>query len=61
MKSQNSENLTREELLQLLQTTEQHLLKATQNLGHPAYGLSSSTTLGIDELRNELFDFLEIE
>lgn len=36
------------------------LLKATQNLGHPAYGLSSSTTFGIDELREELFDFLEV-
>jgi hypothetical protein len=36
------------------------LLATTQNLGHPAYGLSSSTTIGIDELRERAFDFLEV-
>jgi len=36
------------------------LLSCTQNLGHPAYGHSSSTSIGIDNLRNETFDFLEI-
>lgn len=51
---------TKEQVLALLQETEEKLLKATQNLGHPAYGLSSSTTIGIDELREELFDFLEV-
>lgn len=60
MKSENSEKLTREDILYLLKETEQKLLQATQNLGHPAYGHSSATTIGIDELREELFDFLEI-
>lgn len=60
MKSEKTENMTKEEIVELLKTTEKHLLHATQNLGHPAYGLSSCTTFGIDELREELFDFLEI-
>lgn len=38
----------------------ERLLECTQNLGHPAYGHSSSTTIGIDELREKTFDFLEI-
>ncbi|WP_298845524.1 hypothetical protein [uncultured Clostridium sp.] len=59
-KSENSEKLTREELLDILKETESKLLQATQNLGHPAYGHSTATTMGIDELRNELFDFLEV-
>lgn len=36
------------------------LLSCNQNLGHPAYMHSSSTSIGIDNLRNETFDFLEI-
>lgn len=36
------------------------LLTATQNLGHPAYNHSSSTTIAIDEIREQLFDFLNI-
>lgn len=36
------------------------LLEATQNLGHPAYNQSSSTTIAIDSLRERLFDFLEV-
>lgn len=60
MKSEKLENASREEILSLLKETEQKLLQATRNLGHPAYGISSGTTLGIDDLREELFDFLEI-
>lgn len=60
MKSERTEHMSKEEVVELLKTTEKNLLRATQNLGHPAYGLSSSTTSGIDELREELFDFLEI-
>lgn len=60
MKSEKLENATREEILSLLKETEQKLLQATKNLGHPAYGHSSATTIGIDDLREELFDFLEI-
>ena len=36
------------------------LLEATQNLGHPAYNHSSSTTIGIDNLREKCFDFLGV-
>lgn len=36
------------------------LLTTTQNLGHPAYNVSSSTTIAIDELRDKAFDYLEI-
>lgn len=36
------------------------LLRTTQNLAHPAYGHSSATTIGIDELREEAFDYLGI-
>lgn len=60
MKSEKLQNSSKEEILQTLKETETRLLKATQNLGHPAYGHSSATTIGIDELRDELFDFLEI-
>jgi len=60
MKSEKLENSTQAEVLAVLKETEKKLLQATQNLAHPAYGLSSSTTIAIDELRNELFDFLEI-
>lgn len=60
MKSDKLETATKEEILSVLIETEQRLLKATQNLGHPAYGLSSSTTFSIDELREDNFDYLEI-
>lgn len=60
MKSEKLKDATKEEIFVALQETEQKLLQATKNLGHPAYGLSSSTTFGIDELREELFDFLEV-
>lgn len=60
MKSTKRESMTREEIVELLIKTEQNLLRATQNLGHPAYGHSSATTIAIDDLREELFDFLEI-
>lgn len=43
----------------LIQTTAL-LLESTKNLGHPAYGLSSSNTLAIDELREKCFDFLGV-
>lgn len=60
MKSEQiTEETKREDIINLLKETESFLLKATQNLGHPAYGLSSSTTIGIDELREECFDFME--
>jgi len=49
----------RESQLSLNETREM-LLKTTQNLGHPAYGLSSGTTIAIDELREKAFDFLGI-
>lgn len=39
---------------------EKRLLSTTQNLGHPAYGHSSSTSIAIDNIRNESFDFLEV-
>ena len=32
----------------------------TSNLGHPAYNLSSSTTIAIDELREKTFDYLGV-
>lgn len=38
----------------------QLLLETTQNLGHPAYGQSSSTTIAIDSLREGSFDFLRV-
>jgi hypothetical protein len=40
--------------------TEEWLLKTTQNIGHPAYNISSSTTIGIDSLREAAFDYLGI-
>lgn len=43
-----------------LKNTEEWLLKTTQNLGHPSYGHSSSTTIGIDNLRESAFDFLGV-
>ena len=60
MKSEKLLNSTQHEVLEALRETEEKLLQATRNLGHPAYGLSSSTTIVIDELREELFNFLEI-
>lgn len=60
MKSEKLKDAPQSEVLEALIETEKKLLQATQNLGHPAYGLSSSTTFGIDELREELFDYLEI-
>lgn len=60
MKSEKLKDAPQSEVLEVLIETEKKLLQATQNLGHPAYGLSSSTTFGIDELREELFDYLEI-
>jgi len=59
MKSEKLENSSQADVLAVLKETEQKLLQATQNFGHPAYGLSSSTTIAIDELRSELFDYLE--
>lgn len=44
----------------LLKETTYLLLEATQNLGHPAYGVSSGTTFHIDELREKCFDFLGV-
>lgn len=35
-------------------------LQCTQNLGHPAYNVSSSTTIGIDDLREKAFDYLGV-
>jgi len=61
MKSEKLENSTQKEVLNVLKQTEKKLLEATRNLGHPAYGISSSTTIVIDELRNELFDYLDIK
>lgn len=43
-----------------IQETEKLLLQTTQNLGHPAYGLSISTTFAIDELRETSFDFMGV-
>lgn len=40
--------------------TRELLLETTRNLGHPAYGLSSGTTIAIDELREKAFDFLGV-
>lgn len=37
------------------------LLGATRNLGHPAYGQSTATTMAIDELREKCFDFLGVD
>lgn len=34
------------------------LRAVTSNLAHPAYGVSSSTTEAIDNLRNDTFDYL---
>jgi len=60
MKSDNLKKATKQQVLKVLKETEQKLLEATQNLGHPAYGISSSTTISIDNLRENLFDYLEI-
>lgn len=60
MRSEKLENSTRSEVLGVLKETEQKLLEATRYLGHPAYGLSSSITFHVDDLREELFDFLGI-
>jgi len=60
MKSNNVDNLSKEEVVELLKETEQKLLQATQNLGHPSYEYSYSTREAIDQLREECFDFLEI-
>ncbi len=40
-----------------LKPTYDLLLATTQNLGHPAYNVSSSTTIGIDNLRERAFDY----
>lgn len=60
MKSEKLKEASKEEIFKALQETETKLLEATRNLGHPAYGHSSATTIGIDELREQLFDFLEV-
>lgn len=39
---------------------EEILLQCAQNLGHPAYGHSLSSTIVIDKLRERAFDYLEI-
>lgn len=43
-----------------LEPTYNLLLEVTRNLGHPAYNHSSSTTIGIDNLRNTAFEYLGI-
>ena len=43
-----------------LKRAKELLFEATQNLGHPAYGQSSSCTIAIDELREKCFDFLGV-
>lgn len=40
--------------------TEWLLLNCALNLGHPAYDVSTSAKIGIDELRNRALDFLEV-
>lgn len=37
------------------------LLETARNLGHPAYGVSSSQTFAIDELREKALDYLGVE
>lgn len=39
---------------------EKRLLQCALNLGHPAYGISSSNTIAIDELREQTLDFLGV-
>jgi hypothetical protein len=39
---------------------EAKLLACCRNLGNPSYGHSSSTTIEIDEIREEMFDLLDI-
>lgn len=43
-----------------LNETRELLLATTRNLGHPAYGESTATTMAIDQLREKAFDFLGI-
>lgn len=43
-----------------VEKTKELLLETTRNLGHPSYGLSSGTTIAIDELRERAFDFLGV-
>jgi len=43
-----------------LEPTYNMLLATTRNLGHPAYGQSTATTMAVDELREEAFNYLEI-
>ncbi len=43
-----------------LEPTYELLLSITQNLGHQAYNISSSATIGIDSLREKAFDYLHI-
>lgn len=54
------ENLSKKDLIIVVAHLREHLLKVTLNLGHPAYGISSSTTDGIDKLREETLDYLEV-
>jgi hypothetical protein len=52
-----------ERLANLHVVLEEHkslLVDTTKNLGHPEYGLSSSVTFAVDELRERAFDFLGV-
>lgn len=40
--------------------TQELLYNCALNLGHPAYGHSSSTSIAIDDLREKALDFLEV-
>lgn len=60
-KLEDLKDLTPKELLDVIRQQEEMLLSAAQNLGHPAYGHSSGTTAYIDDLRNDIFDYLQIE
>lgn len=42
------------------QEVEARLLECARNLGNPAYGQSTATTMHIDDLRKETLDFLEV-
>jgi len=43
-----------------LKDTRELLIQTTRNLGNPAYGQSTATTMAIDELREKAFNFLGI-
>lgn len=43
-----------------VEETHDLFLQCIQNLGHPAYNVSSSTTIAIDDLREKAFDYLGV-